>query len=187
MFYHNRHLRLIASIRNKVRTFFALAIDSRLQHAIGGWRAAMLPSVGRQVAVENLHITLCFLGRISEQQLTRVTALAGRVHAEPFELRIDRLGYFAKSGILWLGATDTPPALNDLAEQLRTVAGRAGIKTDSRAFRPHITLCRRCNAKPPAPGQQPVFQLECRAFTLFESVTGQTGVYYKPLATWKLA
>lgn len=169
-----------------MRLFFGLDIDPDTCLEIAGWRDRMLPPLDRPVPARNFHITLAFLGDVepSAQEAVEHEALA--VAASPFELRLDELGYFPKPGILWMGPSRVPQALSRLARETDSAARRAGIHPGKRAFQPHLTLARRCRVPPPASSLPPDFELAFTHFTLFESITGKTGVRYQPLASWPL-
>ncbi len=103
-----------------------------------------------------------------------------------FDLQIDQIKHFPKTGLLWLDTSDVPRALIYLVDQLRKIACQAGIASEQRRFRPHITLFRRYHRKPPVSKQQPAFRLKCKTFALFESVSVENGVRYQALAEWSL-
>lgn len=170
-----------------MRTFFALDLDEESRRAVVEWRRRSLPAIGREVAPRNLHVTLCFLGELSRPQVERLGSLADRAQCEAFGLRMDRLEYLPKNGTLWMGAEHAPPELLRLVKRLRADANRVGVKREKRPFRPHLTLLRRCETRPPLPVDAPVFELACGSFTLFKSVFGRKGVRYEALGEWPLS
>ena len=164
-----------------MRLFFALELDTRLQHAIDQWRRHSIRCAGRPVPPVNLHITLCFLGEVQSGTVDNLCNEAERIPVGPFRLVLDQCGYFAKPRVFWIGPQEIPAELAALAGKLAGVAGRVGLKQDRRAYRPHVTLMRKCEAAPPLPLTPPDFELECDGFTLFESVSVPGGVRYQPI------
>lgn len=92
---------------------------------------------------ENLHLTLRFFGEVSEpvaDEIDHELSLAADAVA-PFELQLKSAGAFGKDDphTLWLGAGENP-ALIKLAAACERAARRAGLKPESRKFKPHVTL-----------------------------------------------
>ncbi len=110
---------------------------------------AQLARESREVkwmAVQNLHLTLKFLGEVSGELLSDLnTALAAIAKGTaPFVLRYERVGFFRSGGgpsVIWLGIT-RHDQLQALAEQVALGSERLIRTDDRRPFRPHITLGR---------------------------------------------
>lgn len=125
------------------RLFFALWPDEALRESVSEALAPLLAGVhGRHIARVNLHVTLVFLGSVDTAQRRCLDAAASRIAVAPCELVLDHLHYLARSRILWLGATTTPPGLASLAEGLAEGQRGCGFVPETRAFRPHMTLVR---------------------------------------------
>ena len=168
-----------------LRLFFALEIAESQRADIQRWCRRTLPAVGRPVAPQNYHITLAFLGDVTDSVAEGLTMDCRRIDFVPFRLELDRTGYFPKSGIYWIGPSRVPGELTALVKGLRKVSRKHRIKTDRRPFQPHLTLFRNCIRRPPAPVEPPGFALDCSGFTLFQSEFAATGVRYHPLRTWE--
>ena len=167
-----------------MRTFLALEIEPAIQHQISTWRSHTLPPVGKAVDPTNFHITLAFLGDTNEQTLESLCFGCDRVAIRSFELHIDTTGYFPRSGVYWIGPYEVPEALESLHKNLRKTCRKAGIKIDKRRYHPHLTLFRKCSARPPLPTEVPRFLLDFNGFALFQSTTGAKGVNYRILHRW---
>ncbi len=172
-----------------MRAFLALLPDRESAYRIDAWRAAQWPDIGRAVAVQDLHLTLCFLG---EQPSARIDAL-GRLIDEAGpratsggrrDVLLDLPGWRPDSAVAWLEPSDAPGSLAGLAKRMRGLAGRAGIRTGKRAFRPHVTLARGVDVPPPAPLDAPAIALALGALVLMESVRGRDGARYAEVASW---
>lgn len=104
------------------------------------------------VKPENLHLTLTFIGDVSEQkesQLIEELAEAS-IGIEPFSIRLKGVGQFlrkAVSEVLWVGVEDSPELL-ELQKQTERAIRKCGFKTDSRKYQPHITIARLKNTTP---------------------------------------
>src|SRR5918992_3590833 len=95
----------------------AAACTQRLRIRLDAARAA---EGIRWVPEENLHLTVWFLGEVSEARADAVLdALRPPIDLAPFELHIDGFGAFPPSGpprVLWLGVTrglDEPARAHD--------------------------------------------------------------------------
>jgi len=98
------------------------------------------------VSSENLHITLQFLGNVSQERLENLSSLIKEAAlATPcFTTRTDRLGVFPSLSaprVLWLGFGQGGSEISELAEQLKTrLQGQYHV--ESRSFHAHLTLAR---------------------------------------------
>lgn len=122
--------------------FFALWPDAGVRRVLQQLRQGLPRHGGREPHAADLHITLAYLGRISAIQRDCAEQAAGRLRAQPFCLRIDTLGVWRRSGILWCAPGRTPPPLVVLAANLNISLAECGIVLDRRPFRPHVTLVR---------------------------------------------
>jgi 2'-5' RNA ligase len=103
----------------------------------------------RWTGPESWHVTLAFLGEVSETVVpelsTRLERAARRHPAQ--ELAISGTGTFpgpSRAQVVWAGLRADLPALGALAASVAAGARRAGAPTpdEGRRFRPHITLAR---------------------------------------------
>jgi 2'-5' RNA ligase len=173
-----------------MRVFFGLELTQEVALQVAGWRDRQFAHAGRAVPPADFHVTLAFVGELGEPALERlcnsVDEWLDRGGLAGGELLLDRTGYWHKPGVYWLGSQTWPDQLTRLANKLRTLTTGVGGKRDRNAFQPHITLFRRCSSAPPLPALPPLFRLEYRHFTLFESRPGKRGVSYHPLHHWEL-
>src|SRR5690606_35642790 len=85
------------------RIFFALWPDDATRGAIErACRDAVRRSGGRPTAKRNLHLTVAFLGMLEPEAL-ELAAAVPPIGIGPFEIELDRIGYFEGSRVLWLG------------------------------------------------------------------------------------
>lgn len=124
---------------DNMRLFLALWPDDTTRNALTQLQA---PLRGRIVPYQNLHLTLAFLG---PQPLTVAEAckdILMRLRAPAIELRLDKVGYFARNRVAWAGAHASPPALLSLHEELAEALAHHGIERERQQFKPHVTLAR---------------------------------------------
>ena len=98
---------------------------------------------GRFSALENLHLTLAFLGECSVSQTNEVKAVMDELEFKPFTISIDRIGRFKRAGgdIWWAGVREDKKLLK-LQRELTDGLCAIGFVLDKRKYNPHITLGR---------------------------------------------
>jgi len=164
----------------------------RLRARLGDAR----PATGiRWVATGHLHLTVWFLGEVSEARASAVLdAMRPAIDVPPFELHIAGFGAFPPSGpprVLWMGVTR---GLEELASAHDQVGARLqpwGFAPEGRAYSAHLTVAR---VEDPAHGaarralrraiaHEPADAGSCRIqeLTVFRSRTSPAGAVYEPL------
>ncbi len=176
-----------------MRLFIGLALPGPVRDQLARLQGGL--SGARWVAPDNLHVTLRFLGEVSEPQASDLDAELGSIAAPAFETGIIGLGVFDRRGkvhTLWAELETSEPfvRLHAKAEQ---AAQRAGFEAEGRKFRPHATLARFKSA----PGRRMGDYLEAHGgfrtgpftvdeLTLFRSHLNRDGATYEPLAHYPL-
>ncbi|MGD0705640.1 MAG: RNA 2',3'-cyclic phosphodiesterase [Trebonia sp.] len=151
----------------------------------------------RWTSRELWHVTLAFLGEVSEETLGRLTrglaSAAGRHRA--FTLSVAGAGAFAnpvRANVLWSGVSGDRGALAGLAQTVSAAARGAGATPPGadHGFTPHLTLAR-CRA--PADVREIVATLgryQGPGWTVEEIYLIRSSLggrpRYETLATWKL-
>lgn len=169
------------------RLFFALELPADVQQQIIHWRAAhFAPDAGRPVAAANLHLTLAFLGEVSEEKQQALMTMAGRIRQSGFTLRLDDAGQWLRSQVVWLGPRQPPRGLLQLASLLRAQAARSGCWQSPHPFHPHITLLRQTPHAIAIPPPGFCWTVPVDAFVLYESQFSRGRTRYIALARWPL-
>ncbi|WP_165910101.1 RNA 2',3'-cyclic phosphodiesterase [Rhodovulum bhavnagarense] len=122
-----------------IRAFAAIDLPGDVRDRLVRLQEAM--QIGRPVPLENLHLTLVFLGELPEQVLDEVHLAFSQIRAEPFELTLSGLDLFGGHKPRVLYARVTPnPALEHLQSRLAQAARMAGAAVEGGRFVPHVTL-----------------------------------------------
>lgn len=132
------------------RLFFALWPGEAVRDAVAA-RLPAMPKPAKPVSRDNWHVTLAFLGETAPEQRLAFEKAAESVASRPFELTLNRLGYFHRPKVLWLGAGTVPEVLAALHADLDASLAEVGFEPDKRPFTAHLTLAR----KMPPPGDLP--------------------------------
>ena len=161
------------------KVFFALWPDQDLREQLASLQQPVRQ--GRLVPVENLHLTLHYVGLVDA--LGCLLEEAGKIRFSPGSFRLERYGVFRKARVLWVGPAQWPEELSELASACRDAAGTCGYAANSERFQPHVTLARKVSRLPDLPAFEPV-EWTFRSFSLVESVSTDRGVRYKVLRTF---
>lgn len=131
------------------RTFIALEMNSDLQRHLEGvirQVAQALPN-NRWVDPTGIHLTLAFLGELSDGELGGVkhAVAAAAQQSAPFSYRLSRLGTFGsphQPRVVWMGIEESTGALQHLHQALQRELLRRNFAVEKRPFSPHLTLAR---------------------------------------------
>jgi 2'-5' RNA ligase len=137
--------------------FVALNLPDEVRRAL--WAAAApvreLDLSLKWVRPEGIHVTLKFLGEVSEQREPELRSALGRAaagsHALP--LAIDGFGAFPgfeRPRVIWAGL-EPDPALEALQHRVEREFQPLGFAPEQRPFRPHLTLGRAARDARPKP------------------------------------
>lgn len=150
------------------------------------------------VPQENYHLTLWFLGDVSQSVADRLAAgLPTTVQdMEPFEVDCRHLGTFPEDDrkppkVLWFGTHRVPEALHRLRQNCASLIVRNGIPLPEQNFSPHVTLARFKSTKDVRPFRSLMKNYQfakagkskVTRVVLIESQTGGGQARYVPYAT----
>ena len=139
----------------------------------------------------NIHLTLKFLGDVSQEDLARLAEAFEPVRErhEPFEAGISSFGAFPsprRARILWAGIGQGAEELRALARDVEESLEPLGFEHEDRTYVPHLTLGR-ARGRPVAlemVESSPVPGFLVRQVELVESVLGGAGAAYSTLAAY---
>jgi RNA 2',3'-cyclic 3'-phosphodiesterase len=128
------------------RTFVALNLPAEVKASVAELRRALPPAPRglRWAAIDQLHLTLTFLGDLDDAGLaaTRAAARSAAASHTAFDADLRGLGAFPQPGrarVAWVGWGAGAEAVATLqATLLRALAG----PPNPRPFAPHVTLAR---------------------------------------------
>ncbi len=101
------------------------------------------------VSTENFHVTLKFLGILTQEDEERAHSIVKEVtqRCGPFTLRLRNLGAFPseqRARVLWIG-TNLPGPLLSLQELIEESFATHGFCKEEKEFHPHVTIGRTRN------------------------------------------
>ena len=139
----------VGSCDEIMRTFIAIDIPEPLKEKLRALQAEMkrFNAPVRWVTADGLHLTLKFLGEVSEAKLPSLcdplTDIARS--STPFAIYLERLGTFPREQtprVIWVGARSDGDGLARLARSVENAMTAQGFPAEERGFNPHLTLGR---------------------------------------------
>jgi 2'-5' RNA ligase len=172
-----------------MRLFLGLPIPPELAQALNRLARSIELSKGRPTAPENLHLTLVFLGQVSEPTLPPIEQELSKLAFAPFQLKLTTVDSFPRAGVLF-AEVEPARALLQLQAKVSSSMARCGFTPEDRPYHPHITLARVHGPPSLSPSQRalpPSLQRSFRADTvnLYRSHSTPTGSQYEILAQKK--
>jgi len=131
------------------RAFVAILLDEGTRAAVAGEIERLRP-LSRAVAwvpAANLHLTLRFLGELSDTHLGVVEAALVEAAAvtAPFSVSLHGLGAFPgleRPRILWIGIADGALPMRQAQARVEAALEQRGIPREPKAWHPHLTIGR---------------------------------------------
>jgi len=171
---------------NKKRIFFALWPEDEVREKLTrAFNSSGFSKQARQkFQPDNLHLTLHFLGNVSEQKYNCVINAAQELKFNSFELVLNQFDGFQKAKIFYMGMTQVPQELLGLQTQLGEALSRCDFQPESRVFTPHVTLMRRIKSFA-VENMTDEIRWRVTQFALVESHSVGGAVQYRPVKFFK--
>lgn len=129
-----------ANTSETLRLFLALWPDDAIRTALMQLQA---PMRGRLIPYANLHLTLVFLGQQPVNVVPFISEILAQLKSRAVPVRLDRVGYFSRNRVAWIGAHEVPVEMAALYRELTEGLERRGIAFNRQHdFKPHVTLAR---------------------------------------------
>jgi 2'-5' RNA ligase len=185
-----------------LRTFIAIDISSEILRKIDEITSFLKtqtpPDTLKWVAIQNLHLTLKFLGEISADQVNNIKSLTASALKDfkAFNMSIEGLGMYPnpnKVRVVWLGCKNGQSLIRAYEILDRTLAS-GGIEREKRSFSPHLTIGRVRRGIHPSVVKQigetlsqfridHLGSFQVSHIRLYQSTLTPSGPIYKPLLT----
>jgi len=184
-----------------MRTFIAIELDRIIKDTISTLIQKL--DVGgakvRWVKPQGMHLTLKFLGEISEEKVPEVQSVLGKLAQDytSFQLTLRGTGAFPPAPriprIIWIGIEENEPLL-DLQSRVENELHKIRFSKDKRKFHPHLTLGRVKNPQNILPvmnilddhKQSGFGTMNVNRLTFFKSTLRPTGAEYSILSEFFL-
>ena len=132
-----------------MRTFIAIDLSEEAQQELTQLQSELKTSQAdvKWVDPKNIHLTLKFLGEISDQQVTQVKATLDKIAPQfkPYETTLSGIGAFPKLDhprVVWVGIEDAKGETKEIASKIEAELEKIGFKKEDREFKAHLTIGR---------------------------------------------
>jgi len=131
-----------------LRSFIAIELPEAVRTALSEFQRELQECRAdvRWVRIEGIHLTLKFLGEISDKDAQKITEAIGGTGKKysSFNLQIRGAGVFPNRKsprVLWTGVEESV-ILQGLQREIEDALSSLGFEREDRAFSPHLTLGR---------------------------------------------
>lgn len=129
-----------------MRIFIAVQLSDEMKKAMVGIMHELKKQgiTGDFVPMQNLHMTLAFLGEVDDP--TQIRQVMDRISVEKSRISVSEFGNFGD--VFWAGIKGNQKLkkyVADLRKELKT----NGLSCDEKKFTPHVTLIRKQKGKRP--------------------------------------
>jgi len=186
----------------EIRSFLAFELPEDIKKAITtvSRTGKELPLDLRWIKQNNIHLTVVFMGNITEEKIQSLGESVQKVctKTDPFDVSPGGLGFFGNRRhpqVLWMGINGDLHRMGRFRDTLQECLKPFGIKTERRSFKPHLTLGRfKKGARPwphldhMIPEHADLKSQACslRELVLFKSDLRSGGAVYTKLESWPL-
>jgi len=131
-----------------IRSFIAFDINNELVLKRLSEVQDMLVNTGadlKLVEPRNIHVTMRFLGNISEHMVDLIHEEMKKISFTPFDAELRSLGAFPSlryARVVWAGIQRGADELMNVFNQLEPRLRNLGFRPDPKGFSPHLTIAR---------------------------------------------
>ncbi len=171
-----------------MRLFIALDLPADVRTGLSAWAHRAAPDEVRRVPVDNLHVTLAFLGARGGDDAASVRALLPGLARPLREVRTGGALWLParRPGVLTVALEDEPTLAGLQAQLVAALSAGIGFEPEPRRFRPHVTVGRvargtRIDTRHQLDPRPPELCFLPRRLSLYRSRTSPEGARYERL------
>lgn len=175
-----------------MRAFIGIELPDKLKDMIGKKLSYFKKGFKgfRWVDDRNLHITLKFLGEVSQEKSELIIKKLEGIEFSPFRVSLSDFGFFPNiryPRVFYIGIRDEEKNILKLYKKIETILKKIGFEKEKKTLIPHITLARKRK-------KEDVFidrgildevsfveSIDIDSFVLFESILGREGAVYRKI------
>ena len=171
------------------RVFIAVEIPEKIKEEILKIQKQLLRFNGKLTERENFHLTLKFIGEISEEKIEKIKEKLREIKFKPFEAVLGKIGFFEKGerGIIWINLANCNALQKEVDKKLEEFFEK------EKRFMSHLTLARVKNVKNRKEFMEELNKIKISPlefhvgeFILKESIPQKQKHIYKDLKRYKL-
>ncbi len=124
-----------------MRTFIAIELPETVKEYLKGLQKEL---IGIKASfVKDFHLTLKFLGEVSEDKIEKIKEKLKEIKFEPFKVKLGKAGGFPSESyirVVWVGL-EPEDKIIEIQKKINEVMKNFGFKDDFK-FKSHLTLAR---------------------------------------------
>ena len=171
-----------------MRCFISIDIPKEVKREIKKIQDSLPDFNGKKTELENLHLTLKFLGEIDELKMLEVKKKLREIKFNKFEVEVNSIGVFSEKfiRIVWLRLSNCDNLQKQVDEKLKD------LFEPEKRFMSHLTIARvkSCNKENFLKGLQKIkiskIKFEVKNFYLKQSILTKKGLKYKTIEKYFL-
>ena len=169
------------------RIFFAVDLPAEIKTKLLTFQDRLITLDANPISAENFHITLSFLGDVSENKIESVLDHLKISSFESFKVKLEYPLFMSQSNILALevddGKTELTNLKNSIEKKLQTISH---FNIEKRNYKPHVSLFRKVEKiRDDLPSCKLSFTVN--SFCLMASLPTKKSVRYEIIEQWQLA
>ena len=180
------------------RVFIGIPIGCKIKSILPSLKSSIHSSrdVIKWTPPENIHLTLSFLGNISEREISNVIqSIENEITFNYFKIKVEGLGVFPSTNIpinLWAGISKGVYELTLLHQFIEKSVRKYKASNKKEKFIPHITIARirksqrKIDVLPFLNTVYSPIELDINSICLYESLLSPEGVKYIVLTEFQL-
>ena len=185
-------------INNEKRVFIGIPIGRQIKSILPIVKSAVNcnPNCIKWIPPENIHLTLSFLGNISNKDLpSLIQSVEKKITSNNFQFTITGTGVFPSSKspkVLWLGISNGIDELTLLQSQVEKSVREFKDNYENNTFIPHISIARikkgprKIDVLPFLNSVYSKIKLDVNSISMYESKLFPEGTQYTVLDTFPL-
>jgi 2'-5' RNA ligase len=121
-----------------MRVFIAIDLPEEIKQEVEKIQNKLLGFDGKKTEIENLHLTLKFLGELSTGEVEKVRAELKKINFKEFEAEVDSIGVFKENfiRIVWLHLSNCDELQKQVDDSLKEMFAKEN------RFMSHVTIAR---------------------------------------------
>ena len=180
------------------RVFIGIPIGGKIKSILPSLKTSIHSSrdIIRWIPPENIHLTLSFLGNISDQDIPNIVqSLENCITSKYFKIKIESTGVFPSVNfpiILWIGIGKGADKLTLLQKEIERSVRKFKEISKKEKFKPHITIARirrsrlKIDVLPFLNTVYSPIELDINSICLYESILLPEGARYTVLTEFPL-
>lgn len=136
------------------RAFIAIRLNENLHKELESLQAKLKAADAdvKWVKPENIHLTLKFLGNITDEQIEKVKNTVKKIASDfkTYQIHLAEIGAFPKISyprVIWAGMDEGADKTGNIYQSIEEELSKKRFEKEKRPFSPHLTLGRVRSAK----------------------------------------